>query len=405
MAPITAADTKTLVEQIESIVHSAENSAEPLDESLRVRLGEAGLRLSLAMETPLDTVHRIGGTPLQGALAHVGVEKGIFELLAAQGNSGLSSATLAQKTDIDPGLMRRLLRYYQSLGMVSQLGDDSFGPSKITRNLTSRICSVGVTFYFQVLSRVFLAVPQFLKEVNYKSTTNPNFCAWNIAHATSEPPWKWLQSYPQLAKATGEWMAAHRDGLPTFLDAVNFEQEFVQDTTDTTPLLVDVGGGVGHQCLAFRLRYPAIPGRVILQDLDNVVALAESSPLPGFRDSGIEAQVHDFFAPQPVKGARAYYLRNILHNFGDDDSRRILQGIKGSMTERSVILIDDIVLSESGVPPTATQMDMTMLATQAARERSETEWRQLLEEAGLSLVKRCQYSREYQDAILVASLK
>lgn len=97
-------------------------------------------------------------------------------------------------------------------------------------------------------------------------------------------------------------MAAHRDGLPTFLDAVNFEQEFVQDTTDTTPLLVDVGGGVGHQCLAFRLRYPAIPGRVILQDLDNVVALAESSPLPGFRDSGIEAQVHDFFAPQPVKG-------------------------------------------------------------------------------------------------------
>lgn len=104
-------------------------------------------------------------------------------------------------------------------------------------------------------------------------------------------------------------------------------------------------------------------------------------------------------------GARAYYLRNILHNFGDDDSRRILQGIKGSMTERSVILIDDIVLSESGVPPTATQMDMTMLATQAARERSETEWRQLLEEAGLSLVKRCQYSREYQDAILVASLK
>lgn len=62
MAPITAADTKILVEQIESIIQWAENSAEPLDESLRVRLGEAGLRLSLAMETPLDTVHRIGGT-------------------------------------------------------------------------------------------------------------------------------------------------------------------------------------------------------------------------------------------------------------------------------------------------------------------------------------------------------
>ncbi|KAI1195961.1 S-adenosyl-L-methionine-dependent methyltransferase [Nemania serpens] len=405
MAPITAADTKILVEQIESIIQWAENSAEPLDESLRVRLGEAGLRLSLAMETPLDTVHRIGGTPLQGALAHVGIEKGIFELLAGQGNSGISSTALAQQTDIDPGLMKRLLRHYQSLGMVSQLGDDSFGPSKITKNLTSRICSAGVSFYFQVLSKVFLAVPQFLKEVNYGAATSSNFCAWNIAHGTSEPPWKWLQSYPQLAKATGEWMAAHRDGLPTFLDAVDLGQEFVQDTTDATPLLVDVGGGVGHQCLAFRLRYPTIPGRVILQDLDNVIALAESSPLPGFRDSDIEVQVHDFFTPQPVKGARVYYLRNILHNFGDDVSLKILQGIRGSMTERSVVLIDDIVLSESGAPPTATQMDMTMMATQGARERSETEWKQLLEEAGFSLVKRCQYSREYQDAILVARLK
>lgn len=100
--------------------------------------------------------------PLQGALAHVGIEKGIFELLAGQGNSGISSTALAQQTDIDPGLMskwlrtfhvgtsltviERLLRHYQSLGMVSQLGDDSFGPSKITKNLTSRICSAGVSF-------------------------------------------------------------------------------------------------------------------------------------------------------------------------------------------------------------------------------------------------------------------
>ncbi|KAI1113187.1 S-adenosyl-L-methionine-dependent methyltransferase [Nemania sp. NC0429] len=404
MAPISASEAKVLVEQIESIIHWAENSAEPLDESIRVRLGEAGLRLSLAMETPLDTVHRIGGTPLQGALAHVGIEKGIFERLAGQDNSGISSTALAQQTDIDPGLMKRLLRHYQSLGMVSQLGDDSFGPSKITKNLTSRICSVGVSFYFQVLSRVYLAVPQFLKEVNYKSDMDPNYCAWNIAHETSEPPWKWLQSQPQLAKATGEWMAVHRDGLPTFLDATDFE-EFVQDTTDTTPLLVDVGGGVGHQCLAFRLKYPTIPGRVILQELDNVVALAESSPLPGFRDSGIEVQVHDFFTPQPIKGARAYYLRNILHNFGDDDSRKILEAIRGSMTDKSVVLIDEIVLSESGVPPTASQMDMSMLATQAARERTETEWKELLEEAGFSIVKRCPYSREYQDAILVASRK
>lgn len=67
-------------------------------------------------------------------------------------------------------------------------------------------------------------------------------------------------------------MAAQREGLPTFLDVMNFEEEFAQGADSTTPMFVDIGGELGHQCVSLRQRYPTLPGRVILQDQTHVRA-------------------------------------------------------------------------------------------------------------------------------------
>lgn len=61
-------------------------------------------------------------------------------------------------------------------------------------------------------------------------------------------------------------------------------------------LLVDVGGGKGHDLIKFLNRYPSAWGRLILQDLPNLIQNLEGlSP-------GIQAMGHDFFTPQTVKG-------------------------------------------------------------------------------------------------------
>ncbi|KAI1738165.1 hypothetical protein F4680DRAFT_426303 [Xylaria scruposa] len=49
-------------------------------------------------------------------------------------------------------------------------------------------------------------------------------------------------------------------------------------------------------------------------------------------------------------GARVYYLRNILHDWPTSKCREILENVKIAMTKDSVILIDEMVLSERGVP-------------------------------------------------------
>ena len=61
-------------------------------------------------------------------------------------------------------------------------------------------------------------------------------------------------------------------------------------------LLVDVGGGNGHDLIRFLNKYPSAWGRLILQDLPNLIQNLEGlSP-------GIQAMGHDFFTPQVIKG-------------------------------------------------------------------------------------------------------
>jgi hypothetical protein len=65
-------------------------------------------------------------------------------------------------------------------------------------------------------------------------------------------------------------------------------------------LLVDVGGGVGHDLAEFRRKWPGVKGRLVLQDLGEVIEQAKA--MNRETERGVEATVHDFFTEQPVKG-------------------------------------------------------------------------------------------------------
>ena len=75
------------------------------------------------------------------------------------------------------------------------------------------------------------------------------------------------------------------------------------------------------------------------------------------------------------------------------------------MTENSVILIDEMVLPEKGSPWRAAALDMEMLACLAATERSENDWLRIIDDSGLKLVKKVQYTVQCNDCILVLQRK
>ncbi|RFU78912.1 sterigmatocystin 8-o-methyltransferase precursor [Trichoderma arundinaceum] len=153
------------------------------------------------------------------------------------------------------------------------------------------------------------------------------------------------------------------------------------DTKPSDVLLVDVGGSQGGDLRAFQTTFPAIPGRLILQDLPIVVQDAKDIP------DGIEVQGYDFFKEQPVKGAKAYYLRTVLHDWPDKQALEILRNVREAMSKDSLLLINETIIPETNASVSSATADLTMMVSFASLERTRKQFENLFNEAQLDLVQ------------------
>jgi hypothetical protein len=155
-------------------------------------------------------------------------------------------------------------------------------------------------------------------------------------------------------------------------------------------LLVDISGNIGHDLINFQAKFPNLPGKLILEDLPEIVASAHTLP------SGIEGIGHDFFQPQPstLRNAKAYYLRNVLHDWPDEQAKKILENVRELMTEDSILLIDENALPDRNVATYPATMDIIMMGVMASLDRTAAQFEELLNSAGLKLVATWK-SKEY----------
>lgn len=146
-------------------------------------------------------------------------------------------------------------------------------------------------------------------------------------------------------------------------------------------LLVDIGGGIGHDLVIFKNRFPNLSGKLILQDLPTVVEAARDLP------TGIEAIGYDFFNPQPVTGAKVYYLRTVLHDWPDQQARKILAPIRAAMSdEYSILLVNENILPDEKVSLYAAELDLHMMAAFSSLDRTLGQFKELLDSAGFDVV-------------------
>ncbi|PVH96624.1 S-adenosyl-L-methionine-dependent methyltransferase [Periconia macrospinosa] len=395
MSQMSSNEAEALVRQLEEL---SENPPPAIMENteLRRRFREASNAASLAVHWPSDSVHLIAYGSLYVSLARIGIDTKLFEVLAAS-SQPLTSEEIAQQTGIEIVLAKRLLRFYQSFRWIKQQDENQFIANNVTKALTPPF-SVGVEFFNTVLGPPFTALPDYLRSHNYTSPTSAMDSPWQTGWQTTDHPFVWLQSHPEHSRLFMQWMPLERDGLPEFLDAFPFEKTIGQNTTDETVIFVDIGSALGSQSILVRDRFPNLKGKVVMQDQQHVVDAWAAN-----KRSDIEAQVYNFFEPQPIKGARIYYMRNIIHDHHDDQAREILKNTVSAFDQDSILLIDDIVLPDSGIVPwRATIADFNMMSSLAAKERSESEWRTLIESAGLKVVEIYKYSAETGDSIVAA---
>jgi hypothetical protein len=149
--------------------------------------------------------------------------------------------------------------------------------------------------------------------------------------------------------------------------------------------LVDVGGGHGILLGAILRSAPDL--HAVLVDQPAVVAEARRrlaaegvadrcQPVPG-----------DFFAEVPA-GADAYLLSLVLHDWTDDDARRVLAACRSAMGPGSRLLVVEAILPERAADqPAVIRMDLYMLVLLGARERTEAQFRGLLAGTGFRVTR------------------
>lgn len=311
----------------------------------------------------------------------------LFQHLKNAGDTGIGPDVLSEKTGIDILLLQRLMRHLVAMYLVTY-DNGAFHATILSNSLAEQKYQDSISFCYDVARPSFNGFPKYFKETGYKQPVSLTDGPFQDAHKTELPFFEWLVATPPHLSHFDSFMSAYRAGKANWYNAGFYpvSERLIQgfDSSISDVLLVDVGGGRGHDLIDFASQHPR-PGRIILQDREPVIASVVEN-IDSEHERPFEAQAHDFFTPQPVKAARAYSLHSILHDWGDDDGVRILENLKPALKlGYSKVLLNEIVVSQEHPTLAATAMDMMMLAHFAVRERTKADWEAIIARAGLKV--------------------
>jgi acetylserotonin N-methyltransferase len=149
--------------------------------------------------------------------------------------------------------------------------------------------------------------------------------------------------------------------------------------------MVDLGGATGHLALAACERNPDL--RAVVFDLPAVSELARVYARSSIASQRIEVAAGDFFSDELPDGD-LFALGRILHDWPEDKIRALLARIYRRLPAGGAILIAEKLLREDKSGPISAQLQsLNMLMCTEGKERTLTEYRRLLEDAGFRNVQ------------------
>ncbi|KAL8941390.1 MAG: hypothetical protein Q9216_002268 [Gyalolechia sp. 2 TL-2023] len=274
-------------------------------------------------------------------------------------------------------LLRRLLSHCATHHIYYQASPDFF-----VHTAASRVLGENEGMRKWILIGAEELIPATLKTadalVKYPDSEEPEHSGWNLQNATELPIFRALAGMPSRAAVFAGAMTYHAK-LPGFSPAY-LVSAFPWASFNSETCVVDVGGGLGHVSKALAAHSPQV--KCIVQDSPGVVAQAQGESLPTNLQGRVSFQSHDFFDPQPVKGADVYLLRLVLHDWSDKYAVMIIRALIPALKPGAKVIVNDRVLPALGeahylLEREGRDYDMYMLAFQNAKERTVEDWKAL----------------------------
>src|SRR5712692_5663190 len=277
---------------------------------------------------------------------------------------------LAHATGSHPPSLRRVLVALAGAGVLEKVGPQGFA-----------LTPVGVSLRTGVPGSLRASVLMLLDEKNWKPwghllhTVRTGETAFNHAHGMGL--FDYLVENPEASSAFNAGMAGNSPA----------HARLVAETYDFSEMsvVVDVGGGRGRLLATILEQYPRLRG--ILFDQPHVIEDArETLDAAGVVDR-CELVGGSFFDAVPA-GGDVYVLRNIIHDWEDDQAVAILTSCRRAMAAGArLLLVERYVATDPHEAFPVLQSDLEMLVIVGGLERTTDEYATLLARSGLRLVQ------------------
>ena len=319
-------------------------------------------------DVPAEDIARLRGIITQYFSSRALYAAAALDVAGALGGGARNIDELARATGAHAPSLYRVLRVLVSSGIFAE-GDDG----RISNTPLSELLRADV--------------PGSLRDLVLLFGDETSWRSWEgILHAvrTGEAPFEhlygerffdYLQGHPDTAAMFDRAMAS----------ASSSTNAAVIEAFDFSGLgtLVDVAGGVGSALCSILKATPGLRG--IVFDLPHVGERAQAFIAAQALADRCEFTGGSFFDSVP-SGAGAYFMKHILHDWGDEECARILAACHKAMGEKARLLICERIVPAGNEPSSAKLIDLHMMMTNhGGRERTERQYRTLLMTAGFKL--------------------
>lgn len=330
---------------------------------LSINLGE---RSSVSTETtsPSAFLTQIMLGSLATQAVYVAATLGIADLLV---DGPKSVDELARARNADAPSLYRVLRALASLGIFVEQEKRVFALTPTAEPLRSDVPNSlrdvamfwGADWHWNVWGKSLYSV-------------RTGKSAWPQVHG--EEVFAYFENNPEAGRIFNRAMSSF-SGLAT--EAVLNAYDFSGIET-----LIDIGGGEGRMLSGILEAYPKLRG--VLFDLPYVIDDAREQVGQTRVNNRFEFESGDFFTNVP-KGADAYILKSIVHDWDDERALTILKNVERAMKRGGRVLLVEAVIGEGGNQDFSKLIDLEMLVSAGGQERTIDEYNNLLARAGLKL--------------------
>jgi O-methyltransferase/methyltransferase family protein len=296
---------------------------------------------------------------------YVAAKLGLADLLK---DGPKSCATLAAATGADEQSLLRLMRALSSVGVFARGQDDRFALSSSCESLQSHVPGSLRAMVLTIGEIHYQAWGNLLHSVQ---TGSP---AFNATFGTGL--FDYLQRNPEPADT-------FNNGMTDLSSMLAYAVLLAYDFTGVSSL-IDVGGGQGKFLRTVLELNPDMKGTVF--DMSCTITPAKERLNGNTCGERYSTAVGNFFDSVP-EGADAYILSGVIHDWDDHHGIRILRNCRRAMAKNGRLLLVEMVVPERDGHCFSKLLDLNMLVMTGGRERTQSEFRTLLDAAGYQLTK------------------